>query len=198
VDRLKIREKILQWCPTSLLDEYDQSLSQEAVRDALEEAAKVADKHAKECGEKGLMPICFAHAATAIAIRALKREPNAAAPFSFGEQIREGKKPAELAEPAPAAPDVAKAIEEIRYFSRAIGERVPSQQQLEQWAALLAKLGQGWIPSARFSWGPGGMVADPKGGYVWVDIPKLCADCLQPEYCGRNGCIQPAPGASDE
>ncbi len=26
-------------------------------------------------------------------------------------------------------------------------------------------------PSARFKWGPNGMVVDPEGGYIWIDTP---------------------------
>lgn len=87
----------------------------------------------------------------------------------------------------PGAPsgEVAEVVEEMRYFIRNVGNRVPSQVQLEQWAALLSKVGQTQSHAA-VNWTTEGC---PKHhGQSWImsvpvvytEIGKRCPICNPP------------------
>jgi hypothetical protein len=174
-----------------------QSPSQEAVREEAfeeaKEAAKAAHWHAHEP-----LPSCLA------SIEALKREPNVA-----GAEGISGKSlgvmetlvaPSKAA--APAAPDVASMVEQLRQWGLAltIGAAVPRAQVgdlMIQAAALLVRLGQGWT-------------LEPRELKLLIDYHDVKG--CEAEAMGVTGSVRyhdkrrayyesllpPAPGASDE
>jgi hypothetical protein len=183
------------------------ALSQEAVRNENEEAAKVCDEQAKMYAEEGLTELCLALAAAADAIRVLKREPNAAAhelevetEFSMAksgpkyEFEIDGEWPVK---PAPAAPDVASMVKKLN--GRAVYANSPDAAMMREAAALLAKLGQGEstdsLDGRRYRYlrnrTCGRQLGEPES--CWLELRPRDLDLAI-----DAATLPPAPGASDE